>query len=46
VALLGAKDLVVVRSGDAVLVADKAHLSELKQLLADLVALPHGQRYL
>ncbi len=46
VAALRVKDLVIVRAGDAVLVADKKHLGDIKQLLADIAALPHGRRFL
>jgi mannose-1-phosphate guanylyltransferase len=46
VAALGVKDLVIVRCGDAVLVADKRHLGQLKQLLADIAAAPGGARFL
>jgi mannose-1-phosphate guanylyltransferase len=46
VAALGVKDLVIVRAGDAVLVADKKKLGNIKQLLADIAALPHGRRFL
>jgi mannose-1-phosphate guanylyltransferase len=46
VAALGVKDLVIVRAGDAVLVADKKSLGDIKQLLADIAALSHGRRLL
>jgi mannose-1-phosphate guanylyltransferase len=46
VATLGVKDLVIVRAGDAVLVADKKSLTDIKQLLADIAALPQGKRFL
>jgi mannose-1-phosphate guanylyltransferase len=46
VAALGVKDLVIVRAGDAVLVADKKCLQHIKQLLTDIAALPHGRRFL
>jgi mannose-1-phosphate guanylyltransferase len=46
VAALGVKDLVIVRAGDAVLVADKKSLTDIKQLLADIAALPHGRKFL
>jgi len=46
VAALGVKDLVIVRAGDAVLVADKKNLGNIKQLLADIAALPQGRRFL
>jgi mannose-1-phosphate guanylyltransferase len=46
VAALGVKDFVIVRSGDAVLVADKKHLGQLKQLLVAVAAMPHGHRFL
>jgi mannose-1-phosphate guanylyltransferase len=46
VAALGVKDLVIVRAGDAVLVADKKSLTDIKQLLADIAASPHGKRFL
>jgi mannose-1-phosphate guanylyltransferase len=46
VAALGVKDLVIVRAGDAVLVADKKGLGDIKQLLAEIAAHPHGRRFL
>ena len=46
VAALGVKDLVIVRAGDAVLVADRKSLTDIKQLLADIAALPQGKRFL
>jgi len=46
VAALGVESLVIVRSGDAVLVADTKHLGQLKQLLGDIAALPKGRRFL
>jgi mannose-1-phosphate guanylyltransferase len=46
VAALGVKDVVIVRAGDAVLVADKRSLRDFKRLLADIAALPHGRRFL
>jgi mannose-1-phosphate guanylyltransferase len=46
VAALGVKDVVIVRAGDAVLVADKKSLTDIKQLLADIAALPHGRKFL
>ncbi len=45
VAALGVKDLVIVRAGDAVLVADKKGLGQIKQMLADIAALPHTRRF-
>ncbi|HTW91592.1 MAG TPA: mannose-1-phosphate guanylyltransferase [bacterium] len=46
VAALGVKDLVIVRAGDAVLVADKKRLGQIKQLIADIAALQDGRRFL
>ncbi|MBN2465060.1 mannose-1-phosphate guanylyltransferase [candidate division WOR-3 bacterium] len=46
IAALGVKDLVIVRAGDAVLVADKDALAHIKPLLADVAALPHARRFL
>jgi mannose-1-phosphate guanylyltransferase len=46
VAVLGVKDLIIVRAGDAVLVADRKSLTDIKQLLADMAALPQGKRFL
>jgi mannose-1-phosphate guanylyltransferase len=46
IAALGVKDLVVVRSGDAVLVASKDRLDSIKALLADIGANPHTKRHL
>jgi len=46
VAALGVKDLVIVRAGDAVVVAQKKSLGDIKQLLADIAALPKGKRFL
>jgi mannose-1-phosphate guanylyltransferase len=46
VAVLGVKDLVIVRAGDAVLVADKNGLQHIKQLLADIAVLPYARRFL
>jgi mannose-1-phosphate guanylyltransferase len=46
VATLGIKNLVIVRAADAVLVADRDHLDNLKKLLAKLAGVPGGQRYL
>ncbi len=46
VAALGVKDLVIVRAGDAVLVANKKNLKDIKQLLADIAAMPQGKRFL
>ena len=46
VAALGVSNLVIVRAGDAVLVADRKHLGQMKQLLAEIAGRPVGQRYL
>jgi mannose-1-phosphate guanylyltransferase len=46
VAALGVKDLVIVRAGNAVLVADQKHLGQLKQLLAEIAGHAVGQRHL
>jgi mannose-1-phosphate guanylyltransferase len=46
VAVLACSDLVVVRSGDAVLVAHKDGLGEMKNLLADIRQMPGGMKYL
>ncbi len=46
VAALGVKDLVIVRAGDAVLVADRKHLGQMKQLLAEIAGHPVGERHL
>jgi mannose-1-phosphate guanylyltransferase len=46
VAALGVKDLVIVRAADAVLVADRKHLGQIKPLLAEIAARPKGERYL
>jgi mannose-1-phosphate guanylyltransferase len=46
VAALGVTDLVIVRAGDAVLVADKRELGQIKQLLADISARPDTRRFL
>jgi len=46
VAALGVNDLVIVRAGDAVLVADKTSLGDIKQLLADIAASPQARRFL
>jgi mannose-1-phosphate guanylyltransferase len=46
VAALGVKDLVIVRAGDAVLVADRKHLGQMKQLLAEIAGHAVGQRHL
>ncbi len=46
VAALGVKDLVIVRAGDSVLVADRRRLADIKQLLADIAASPKGKRFL
>jgi len=46
VAALGVKDLVIVRSGDAVLVADRKQIGRMKQLLADIAGHPAGQQHL
>jgi mannose-1-phosphate guanylyltransferase len=46
VAALGVKDLVIVRAGDAVLVAAKGSLDTMKLLLADITRRPGGRRFL
>ena len=46
VAALGVKDLVIVRAGDAVLVADRKHLGRMKQLLAEIAGHAVGERHL
>ncbi len=46
VAALGVKDLVIVRAGDSVLVADRRRLADIKQLLSDVAASPRGKRFL
>jgi len=46
VAALGVKNLVIVRAGDAVLVADRKHLGRMKQLLAEIAGHSVGQRHL
>jgi mannose-1-phosphate guanylyltransferase len=46
VATLGVKDLVIVRAGDAVLVADRKHLGRMKQLLAEIAGHAVGERHL
>ncbi len=46
VAALGVKNLVIVRAGDAVLVADRRHLGRMKQLLAEIAGHSVGQRHL
>lgn len=46
VALLGVRDLVVVRSGDAVLVASRDKLPELKRLLKRMAEEPKTREYL
>jgi len=46
VAALGVKNLVIVRAGDAVLVADRKHLGKMKQLLAEIAGHPVGERHL
>jgi len=46
VAALGVSNLVIVRAGDAVLVADKNNLGDIKHLLAAITALPYGKRFL
>ncbi|HDR00477.1 MAG TPA: mannose-1-phosphate guanylyltransferase [candidate division WOR-3 bacterium] len=46
IALLGTRDLVVVRSGDAVLVAHRDALGRMRELLKQLELLPAGRREL
>ena len=46
VAALGVKDLVIVRAGDAVLVAHRKHLGRMKQLLAEIAGHAVGERHL
>ncbi len=46
VATLGISNLIIVRSGDAVLVADKGAIGELRQLLRDMEVDPQGRRFL
>lgn len=46
VAALGVSDLVIVRAGNAVLVAHQRHLGRLKELLAALAARPGADRFL
>jgi mannose-1-phosphate guanylyltransferase len=46
VAALGVKDLVIVRAGDAVLVADRKHVGRMKQLLAEIAGHAVGERHL
>ena len=46
VAALGVKDLVIVRAGDAVLVAHRKHLGRMKQLLAEIAGHAVGHRHL
>ncbi|MEO0051541.1 MAG: mannose-1-phosphate guanylyltransferase, partial [candidate division WOR-3 bacterium] len=46
VGTLGIKNLVIARSGDALLVSTKDALSDLKQLLAKIKEHPQGARYL
>lgn len=46
VAALGVSDLIIVRAGDAVLVADRKRLGDIKQLLADIAASPQARRFL
>jgi mannose-1-phosphate guanylyltransferase len=46
VAALGVKNLVIVRAGDAVLVADRKHVGRMKQLLAEIAGHAVGTRHL
>ncbi len=46
VATLGIRNLVIARSGEAVLVADKQALGELRQLLREMQADPKGRKFL
>ncbi len=46
VAALGVRNLVIVRAGDAVLVAGKQHLGKMKQLLAEFALRPATRKYL
>ncbi|MCX6843845.1 MAG: mannose-1-phosphate guanylyltransferase [candidate division WOR-3 bacterium] len=46
VAALGVKNLVIVRAGDAVLVADRKRLGQMKQLLAEIAGHAVGGRHL
>lgn len=46
VAALGVRDLVIVRAGDSVLVADRKRLGEVRELLAEIASLPQGKRFL
>jgi mannose-1-phosphate guanylyltransferase len=46
VAALGVKNLVIVRAGDAVLVADRKHLGKMKRLLAEIAGHAAGERHL
>jgi mannose-1-phosphate guanylyltransferase len=46
VAALGVKDLIIVRAGDAVLVATRKHLGQMKQLLAEIAGHPVGEKHL
>ncbi len=46
VAALGVKNLVIVRAGDAVLVADRKHLARMKQLLVEIAGHAVGKRHL
>jgi mannose-1-phosphate guanylyltransferase len=46
VAALGVRNLVIVRAGDAVLVADRKYLGRMKQLLAEIAGHEVGKRHL
>jgi mannose-1-phosphate guanylyltransferase len=46
IATLGTNDLIIAWSGDAVLIAHKSALGELKQLLADMAQDPNGRKFL
>lgn len=46
VALLGVRDIVVVRDGDVLLVAAKQSIGRTKEVLARIAAIPDGERYL
>jgi mannose-1-phosphate guanylyltransferase len=46
VATLGVRNLIIVRAGDAVLVADRKYLVKMKQLLAEIAGRPKGDRHL